>query len=58
MKKKQNKCCWKEKPQETLNQSIKIPKEDWTDSFAGKWQDDRTTEEVIDDIHAARNANI
>lgn len=32
--------------------------EDWTKSFAGKWQDDRTTEEIIDDIHEARNAKI
>lgn len=30
----------------------------WTDSFAGKWQDERTTEEIIDDIHAARNAHM
>lgn len=36
--------------------SIVYPKEDWTEGFAGKWQDERTTEEIIDDIHAARNA--
>ena len=36
--------------------SIVHPKEDWTEGFAGKWQDEPTTEEIIDDIHAARNA--
>jgi hypothetical protein len=41
-----------------LSFSLVHPKEDWTESFAGKWQDDRTTEEIIDDIHAARNANM
>ena len=30
----------------------------WTEKFAGKWQDDRTAEEIIEDIRAARNANI
>lgn len=27
----------------------------WTEEFAGKWQDDRTTEEIIEDIRAARS---
>lgn len=27
-------------------------------SFAGLWKDDRTDKEIIDDIRAARNANI
>ena len=31
---------------------------EWTESFAGKWQDDRSTDEIIDDIRAARNANM
>ncbi len=38
-----------------LSFSLVHPSEDWTESFAGKWQDDRTTEEIIDEIHAARN---
>lgn len=33
-------------------------REDWTKDFAGKWKDDRTTEEIIRDIHKARNAGI
>ena len=32
--------------------------EGWTESFAGRWQDDRTAEEIIEDIHASRNACI
>lgn len=31
--------------------------EDWTSSFAGKWQDSRTTEEIIDDIRDSRTNN-
>ena len=30
----------------------------WTKSFAGRWEDDRTAEEIIDDIRTSRNANI
>ena len=30
----------------------------WTKSFAGRWEDDRTAEEVIEDIRNSRNANI
>ncbi|MBP3768296.1 MAG: hypothetical protein J6I31_08475 [Prevotella sp.] len=30
----------------------------WTKKFAGKWQDDRSSEEIIEDIRAARNAHI
>ena len=41
-----------------LSSSMRHPEEDWTDDFAGKWKDDRTTEEIIDDIRAARNANM
>jgi hypothetical protein len=29
----------------------------WTEKFAGKWQDDRTSEEIIEDIRASRNAH-
>lgn len=32
--------------------------EGWTKSFAGRWQDDRTTEEIIDDIRTSRNAKL
>jgi hypothetical protein len=28
----------------------------WTKSFAGKWQDDRTSDEIIDDIRASRKS--
>lgn len=31
--------------------------EGWTKSFAGRWQDDRSAEEIIADIRAARNAH-
>lgn len=42
-----------------LSASIRLHiDDDWTESFAGKWQDDRTTEEIIDDIHEARNAKM
>ena len=30
----------------------------WTKSFAGRWQDNRTAEEIIEDIRASRNAII
>ena len=29
----------------------------WVDQFAGKWQDSRSTEEIIEDIHKARAPN-
>lgn len=29
----------------------------WVDEFAGKWQDNRSTAQIIKDIHAARTAN-
>lgn len=29
----------------------------WVDSFAGKWQDNRPTSQIISDIHAARTSN-
>ena len=29
----------------------------WTDSFAGKWTDSRTAEQIIDSIHKARTQN-
>ncbi|MGM9698793.1 MAG: hypothetical protein ACI3Y0_09135 [Prevotella sp.] len=32
-------------------------KESWVDQFAGKWQDTRSTDEIIADIHSARTSN-
>ena len=29
----------------------------WVDSFAGKWQDDRSADQIISDIHAAGTSN-
>ena len=29
----------------------------WVDDFAGKWQDQRTVAQIIDDIHKARTHN-
>ena len=41
-----------------LSTSMRNTEEDWTESFAGKWQDERSTEEITDDIRAARNAHM
>lgn len=29
----------------------------WTSEFAGRWEDDRTADEVIEDIRGARTSN-
>ena len=29
----------------------------WVDDFAGKWQDNRSTSQIIKDIHTARTSN-
>lgn len=29
----------------------------WVDDFAGKWQDQRTAAQIVDDIHKARTNN-
>ena len=29
----------------------------WTSEFAGRWDDDRTTDEVVEDIRGARASN-
>ena len=44
----------------SVAQSVSEPSNEkgWTKSFAGRWQDDRTAEEVIEDIRNSRNANI
>ena len=34
------------------------PRKGWASRFAGKWQDSRSAEEIIEDIRAARNANM
>ena len=41
-----------------LSSSMRDSEDDWTKEFAGKWQDDRTTDEILDDIHSARNAKM
>lgn len=40
--------------------SVSEPSNDkgWTKSFAGRWQDDRTAEEIMEDIRNSRNANL
>lgn len=47
-----------------LSISMKHPEEEsakpgkgWASRFAGKWQDSRSAEEIIDDIRAARTEN-
>ena len=44
----------------SVAQSVSEPSSEkgWTKSFAGRWQDDRTAEDIIEDIRASRNANI
>lgn len=29
----------------------------WADEFSAQWKDDRTAEQIVSDIHAARTAN-
>lgn len=29
----------------------------WIDEFAGRWEDDRTTEQIVSDIREARTSN-
>ena len=29
----------------------------WTSEFAGRWEDDRTADEVVEDIRGARTSN-
>lgn len=41
-----------------LSTSMRNTEEDWTESFAGKWQDERSTKEITDDIREARNAHM
>ena len=41
-----------QKPQETEVMPVS-----WVDEFAGKWQDTRSTEQMLQDIHSARTSN-
>lgn len=38
-----------------LSMSMLQADNDWVSAFVGKWEDDRTTEEILDDIYSARN---
>ena len=40
-----------------LSTSMLESNNDWVSSFAGKWEDNRSTEEILDDIYSARNAH-
>ncbi len=46
---------------EVVSKMKKTPKvsttSSWVDNFAGKWQDERSTSQIIQDIHAARTSN-
>ena len=37
--------------------STSITTKSWVDEFAGKWQDTRSTAQIIKDIHEARTSN-
>ena len=41
-----------QKPQEMEAEPVS-----WVDEFAGKWQDIRSTEQILQDIHGARTLN-
>lgn len=38
-------------------QELDVKPVSWVDEFAGKWQDIRTTEQIVQDIHDARTPN-
>lgn len=42
----------------SFSESEATEDEGWTKSFAGKWQDDRSAEEIISDIRAERKSLI
>lgn len=33
------------------------PVKSWVGEFAGKWQDERSTAQIVEDIHSARTTN-
>lgn len=40
------------------DQETEVPAESsWVDKFADKWQDTRSAEQIVKDIHAARTTN-
>lgn len=41
----------------TATQEVESENVSWVDEFIGKWQDSRTTEQILQDIHNARTAN-
>ena len=41
-----------QKPQE-----LEMKQVSWVDEFVGKWQDTRSTEQILHDIHNARTSN-
>ena len=41
----------------TENKSVQTTSNTWVDEFAGKWHDERTTVQIVNDIHAARTSN-
>ena len=46
---------------EVVSKMKKAPKvsttSSWVDNIAGKWQDERSSSQIIQDIHAARTSN-
>ena len=44
----------------SIASSVSEPSDEkgWTKSFAGRWEDDRTDEEIIEDIRTSRNAQL
>ena len=45
--------CWQKKP----TASTATASKSWVDEFAGKWQDQHTTAQIVEDIHKARTNN-
>lgn len=45
------------KPDTQKPQEMDVKSVSWVDEFAGKWQDIRTTEQIVQDIHDARTSN-
>ena len=38
-------------------QEMEVTPVSWVDEFVGKWQDTRSTEQILQDIHSARTSN-
>jgi hypothetical protein len=41
----------------TKRKEVQSSAKSWVDLFAGKWQDSRSTEQIVKDIHDARTSN-